>query len=457
MLQGDLDQDLLEGGQGGLQQPQLPLLQALPGPAAQGPLPAFVPATLFAQGAVQLRGQVAGIDVGARGHDREPTGGVLQLADIAGPVQALELLGGAGAEDLGLATQLLGRLGEEVGHQDGYVLAALPQRRQVDTDDVEAVEQVLAEAPLADQFLQVLVGGGDDAHIDLGGGDPADPVEGPVGQDPQQPGLKLGGHVADLVEEQGAAVGLLEASLASRLGPGEGPALVAEQLGLQQVAGDGGHIQRNEGLVRPRAVSVQGAGDQFLAGAGLAVDQHRDVGAGQAPYGPVDLLHGRGLTDDVGSDGGGRGGRGLFLAAATGTTDLIHRLVQVEGLGQVLEGPTVKGGYRALQVRVGGHDDHRQGRVAGVDLTQQVQAVDAGHADVGEDDIGHVALQGLHDPHAVGEGGHVQFGLAQRLLQDPTDGAVVVDDPDLGCSRHVQAPVAGRPGSGSARGGSRIR
>jgi hypothetical protein len=48
-----------------------------------------------------------------------------------------------------------------------------------------------------------------------------------------------------------------------------------------------------------RAVAVQGPGDQLLAGARLAVDQHRDVAVREAADGAEHLLHGRRLADDL--------------------------------------------------------------------------------------------------------------------------------------------------------------
>ena len=50
--------------------------------------------------------------------------------------------------------QLLG----EVRHQRGHVLEPLAQRRHLDRHDVQPVEQVLAEAPLRDLALEILVG-----------------------------------------------------------------------------------------------------------------------------------------------------------------------------------------------------------------------------------------------------------------------------------------------------------
>lgn len=100
----------------------------------------------------------------------------------------------------------------------------------MDADDVEAVEQIFAKLAIGHSFLQILVGGGDDPHIHLHRLVAADPVELAIGQHPQQPGLHIQRHVANLVEKQGTAVGLLEAAVADVVGAGEGPLLVTEQL-----------------------------------------------------------------------------------------------------------------------------------------------------------------------------------------------------------------------------------
>jgi hypothetical protein len=89
-------------------------------------------------------------------------------------------------------------------------------------------------------------------------------------QHAQQPCLRLHRHVADLVEEQCAALGLLEAPFGARLRAGERALLVAEQLALDQLARDGCHVDGDEGTIAPLGVVVQHASDQLLAGAGLA-------------------------------------------------------------------------------------------------------------------------------------------------------------------------------------------
>ena len=151
--------------------------------------------------------------------------------------------------------------------QIGDVLDALAQRRQPQRHDVEAEEQILAEQALLDQHAQILVGGGDDAHIGLDRRAAADGRVFALLQHAQQPRLRLHRHVADLVEEQRAALGLLEAAGAARVGAGEGALLVAEQLGFDQVARDRRHVDGDERAVAALAVVVQRARDQFLAGA----------------------------------------------------------------------------------------------------------------------------------------------------------------------------------------------
>ena len=56
-------------------------------------------------------------------------------------------------------------------------------------------------------------------------------------------------HLADLVEEERAAVGLLEEALLVAQRAGEGAALVAEQLALEQVLGQRAAVDRQDALL----------------------------------------------------------------------------------------------------------------------------------------------------------------------------------------------------------------
>ena len=99
-------------------------------------------------------------------------------------------------------------------------------------------------------------------------------------EDAQELRLRHQRQVADLVEEQGPAVGQFDPSEPPLVRAGEGALLVAEDLGLEQRIGNG---RTADGLERPRlpaAQIVDGAGGHFLAGAGGPEDQYRDVGLG---------------------------------------------------------------------------------------------------------------------------------------------------------------------------------
>jgi hypothetical protein len=161
------------------------------------------------------------------------------------------------------------------------------------------MEQVFAEQALLDALVEILVGGGNDAHIGLDRLMATDAIEISVGEHTQQACLQLGRHVADLVKEQCAALGLFETAAAHGGGAGEGAALVTEQLGLEQVARNRRRIDGDEGLVGARTVAVQGARHQFLAGAGLAVDEHRGMRLRQTADGAKHFLHRRCLAENL--------------------------------------------------------------------------------------------------------------------------------------------------------------
>jgi hypothetical protein len=241
---------------------------------------------------------VTGIEVGApdgvAGGQRQRTvQQVLQLAHVAGeglPLQPRQHVGrqrGHGV-DPGIG-------GDAAQHRVAdrrQVAHALAQRRHDDADDVEPVVQVLAEAAGLHLGRQVLVRGAEDAHVDRHLGRPAQRPHGALLDDAQQLALHGQRQVADLVEEQRAALGGLEEALAVFRRTGEGALAVAEELGLQQVLRDGAAVDGDEGLRGARRDLVDGARHQFLAGARFAVQQHRRHAARDLADQRAHLLHG---------------------------------------------------------------------------------------------------------------------------------------------------------------------
>ena len=181
-----------------------------------------------------------------------------------------------------LATELLC----EVLGEEGDVDPAPSQGRHGAREGVEAVEEVLAEAPVLDPDLQIAMRGGHDAHVDHHALVRSDGAQLARLEHAEQLDLESRAHLGDLVEEERAAVGLLEEALAVSGRAGEGAPAVAEELRLEQVFGDGAAVHGHERPLRPRALLVDGARHQLLAGARLAEDQHRHTGGGH----PADLL-----------------------------------------------------------------------------------------------------------------------------------------------------------------------
>ena len=233
----------------------------------------------------------------------------------------------------------------------------------------------------------------------------ADAVELAVAQHAQQPRLQVERHVADLVEEQRAAVGLLEAAAARRLRAGEGAALVAEQFAFEQVLGDRRGVDRDE---------------RALAARGLCSCSARATSSLPVPLSPVIstvtwLWLSRPMARNTsciagawpsisGACTGAVVGHLLAQAFVDRAPDQLDRDVDVEGLGQVLEGAALERRHRAVEVGERGHDDHRQPGVALLDLGQQVDAAAAGHADVADQHLRRVVASSARDHLArVGE------------------------------------------------------
>ena len=203
----------------------------------------------------------------------------------------------------------------------------------------------------------------------------------------------FGAHVADFVEEQRAAVGLLEAADALLVGAGEGALLVAEQLRLEQVLLQRRAVHLDEVAARAQRVVVDRAGDQLLAGARFAADQHRRVAlrdllddrehrlqrAARAddPVEVVDvLLRVPEVLDLV-----------LEAAVLDGLLDLELHLLDLERLLHVVEGADLHRLDRRVHRAERRHQDHRRRRMQRLRGAQHVHAVAAAHLQIAQHDV----------------------------------------------------------------------
>ena len=88
--------------------------------------------------------------------------------------------------------------------------------------------------------------------------------------DPEKFGLHGQGGFANFVEKHRAAIGVFEKSRTGIGGAGECATNMAEELAFEQGIDHSGTVAYCQALLADRAKLVDGAGDQFFAGAGGA-------------------------------------------------------------------------------------------------------------------------------------------------------------------------------------------
>jgi hypothetical protein len=142
----------------------------------------------------------------------------------------------------------------------------------------EPMEQVGAKPAGGDLALEIAVGRGDDADVHAVCAVRAHALNLAVLEHPEQLGLNLERQLANLVEKQGSAVGHLELAGPIPHGAGKGTRHVAEQLALRNRERQGRAVDVNQRLVRARRGGVDVMRHEFLADAGFAGNEHREVG-----------------------------------------------------------------------------------------------------------------------------------------------------------------------------------
>ena len=172
------------------------------------------------------------------------------------------------------------------------VASPLPQSGQRDDGDVEAVVKIRSKTAGLHIALEVARGRRHDPNVEVAGTVLADPPDLALLQRPEQLGLERRRQISDLVEEDGAALGLLEQALAVPVGPGKRAAGVPEELALQEGGRDGRHVDRHEGARGPLRQRVDGPRHGLLPASGLPPHEHRDGSGSETDQTPVRFLHG---------------------------------------------------------------------------------------------------------------------------------------------------------------------
>ena len=173
-----------------------------------------------------------------------------------------------------------------------------------------------------------------------------------------------GRDLANLVEEERPAVGLLEAALAPADRARERALLVAEELALEERLGERRAVELHEGRLSLRgAVLVDRLRDELLARPALAGDEHARLGRRDLLDDVEDRLHCRARADDVVEAEPllqARAELRRFALEATAlqrAVDDDEELVELDGLGEVVLGPLLHGLHGRVDVRERGHQD----------------------------------------------------------------------------------------------------
>ena len=311
------------------------------------------------------------------------------------------------------------------------------------------------------------MGGADDAHVHgffLGAAQGADPA---LLDGAQQLGLHGQRQVADLVEKQRAALGGLEVAGPVLGGAGVRPLARTEEFGLQQVLGNGAAVDGDQRPLRALAAGMQGAGHQFLAGARLPLHQHGGHALGNLGDALLDGLHDDGGTHQrvqrgmafIGQTGGqyragigrcmGGGGRGCAVAhALDGGGHHLPELLEVHGLGQVVEGAGAQRAHGVFGRAVGRDHDAAFAPALFAQLLQYLQAHAVGQAHVGDHDIEAAGAQQLARLLHAGRGFHAVALAQQAQLVERAQIGFVVDHENGGTGHggHGSTPQSNQTG-----------
>ena len=197
-------------------------------------------------------------------------------------------------------------------------------------------------------------------------------------------------------------------------------------------------------------------GDELLAGAGLAADQHGDVAAGDARGGVEQAAHRPARADDPAAEGL-LGGQPPVVDAQPArlerALDDQGDLVDVERLGEVVVGAGLHRRDRDALRAVRGEQDHRQRRIALDDAAQQLEAV---HARASSRSVTTASTSSslLSARRPIGRWiTRCARARSSTSLQREEDGGLVVDEQDL----HGHARLEHRGARGDRRRAPRSR
>src|SRR5581483_2643022 len=301
---------------------------------------------------------------------------------------------------------------------------------------VQPIEQVLAKPSGRDLLLEIAVGGGDDAHVGAPRLVLAEALELLLLEKAQQLGLQRRRQLADLVEEQRAALGRLDAPRLIAHRAGERALGVAEQLARQQLGRQRRAVDDHERVRVALAERVQPAREHALAGAVLAAQEDRHVVLRRLRQHLEQRLHARraGVEIDLGRRFAEPRLQVAHLALERaprrhpldGLADLRRR----ERLGQVVARAALNGVDRGRDGGERGDDHHLDARPQREQRRQQVEPVGVAEVQIEEREVEALPIERRARRLGARRLGDAAADALQAHAQRDADVLLVVDDQD---------------------------
>jgi hypothetical protein len=241
-------------------------------------------------------------------------------------------------------------------------------------------------------------------------------------------------HLADLVQEERAAVGHAERAVVRRDRAGERAALPAEELGLDEVVGEVRARERDEGAASPRAARVDGLRDQALARAGLARHEHGRVARRCHVDDGAHLGEGGRVADEHDAvrvaplPVGLASLDALELEHLDAAVDGDEERLELERLAEVVEGAGADRGHGVLELGERRHEDDLQRRAAREQAGAERVAAPVGELLVEEH---HVDVARRREREGLVQASRRERGepaRGERVAQAAAQERVVVDD-----------------------------
>jgi len=172
---------------------------------------------------------------------------------------------------------------------------------------MQSIPEVLAEGAGRHRRRQVAVGRGQHAHLHRNRLAAADTFKCALLQHAQEGHRRLGREVAELVQDDGPAMGRFKTPQPPLQRPGEGAFLMPESFGGDQRRRNGRAVHPDQGPCRPGGPLMNGPRHQFFAGASFPHDEHGGIRPGHFRHvrqhsperfrGPDDCLEHRGASE----------------------------------------------------------------------------------------------------------------------------------------------------------------